>query len=68
MHGHVPTMLHGDLKPSNICLAKRVSRIGALAKVVDMGGVQRAAGTLRTRGMGTPAFFSPERALDAGWG
>jgi len=35
MHGRIPPVLHGDLKPSNICLANPLGEGELVVKVVD---------------------------------
>ncbi|MEZ5292434.1 MAG: serine/threonine-protein kinase [Vicinamibacterales bacterium] len=64
-HAHQKGVIHRDLKPSNVLVAEEDGR--ALPKIIDFG-IAKAIGddgdglTLGARGIGTPAYMSPEQA------
>ncbi|MGE0811744.1 MAG: protein kinase [Vicinamibacterales bacterium] len=64
-HAHQKGIIHRDLKPSNVLVADEGGR--AHPKIIDFG-IAKAIGddgeglTLGARGIGTPAYMSPEQA------
>lgn len=68
-HAHERGMVHRDIKPSNLLLS-RTSAGAPVVKILDMGlaRLQDAANAGLTRTgviMGSPAFLSPEQALNS---
>ncbi|MBX9667752.1 MAG: protein kinase [Candidatus Obscuribacterales bacterium] len=69
-HAHTRDVVHRDLKPTNILVAKREDG-STIVKILDFGLAKRAPdgeaaeGKLTGTGMivGTPLFMSPEQAL-----
>jgi CHASE2 domain-containing sensor protein len=74
-HGHNPSVVHGDLKPSNLFLAKATDTSKPCLKVVDFGLAQlsqtrgadaQPVGATASRSTGseglrgTPAYMAPE--------
>jgi WD40 repeat protein/class 3 adenylate cyclase len=57
LHSQDPPVIHGDVKPANLILAK-----GGRVKLVDFG--MSSAPYAQRRRMGTPGFRAPELAAD----
>lgn len=64
-HAHQKGVVHRDLKPGNILVAKIDGR--ALPKIIDFGIASITSGGSSDGGdaMGTPAYMSPEQAENA---
>ena len=69
-HAHEQGMVHRDIKPGNLMLARHGQR--AVVKILDFGlakvnSEQRAVGTLTHAGqlLGTPDYIAPEQTSDA---
>src|SRR5206468_3624805 len=62
---HTLGIVHRDLKPANIFIA-RSNLFGEIPKLLDFGVAHIASNTMTHAGqmLGTPAYMSPEQALD----